>query len=71
MRKKPGRREWLRGRYEVTASGSASIMKYPSEGSGIISSLVWANGLIELEEDMTDIHEGDFIRFLPFSELFQ
>ncbi|GLQ06245.1 molybdopterin molybdotransferase MoeA [Sneathiella chinensis] len=70
-RKKAGRTEWLRGRYRKDPDGNCIIEPYPDEGSGIISSLVWANGLIELGPDITDIKQGDRLRFLPFSELYQ
>ncbi len=71
MKKKPGRREWLRGRYTLTRDGKPFIEKYRTEGSGVISSLTWANGLIELHEDDTDINQGNILRFLPFTELFE
>jgi len=70
MTKKPGRREWLRGRYSLSDTGQPVIEKYATDGSGILTSLTWANGLIELDEAQTDIKKGDSIRFLPFTELF-
>ncbi len=70
MTKKPGRREWLRGRYSLSDHDQPIIEKYATDGSGIITSLTWANGLIELDETQTDIRKGDSIRFLPFTELF-
>ncbi|MCG8491718.1 MAG: molybdopterin molybdotransferase MoeA [Sneathiellales bacterium] len=70
MIKKPGRREWLRGRAGLSPDGSLFIEKYTSDGSGIISSLTWANGIIELPENLEQIKEGDPIRFLSFTELF-
>jgi len=70
MTKKPGRREWLRGRAGLSADGSLLIEKYTSDGSGIISSLTWANGIIELPEGLEHVQEGDIVRFLPFTELF-
>ena len=44
-RKKPGRREYLRARMR---DGRAEVFK--SEGSGRISGLCWAEGLVELED---------------------
>ncbi len=71
MKKKTGRREWLRGRYTCNENGVGKIEKFSSEGSGLISSLVWSNGLIELKEDTSTINQGDNLRFFPYSELFE
>lgn len=71
MQKKAGRREWMRGRYKIDDSGQPVIEKYPVDGSGIVSSLVWANGLIELDEPTTEINKGDPLKFFLFSELFE
>ncbi len=62
-RKKPGRREYLRAR--LTADGRAEV--FQSEGSGRISGLSWATGLVELEDDARTIRPGDPVRYLPFA----
>ncbi len=62
-RKKPGRREYLRSR--LTPEGAAEV--FTSEGSGRISGLAWATGLVELEDGPCEIRPGDPVRFLPFS----
>ncbi|MCE0504467.1 molybdopterin molybdenumtransferase MoeA [Roseivivax sp. GX 12232] len=62
-RKKPGRREYLRARLR---DGRAEV--FPSEGSGRVSGLSWAEGLVELDDGAREICEGDPVRFLPFSE---
>jgi len=69
MTKKPGRTEWLRAKYSATPDSIGSVEKFPTEGSGILSSAVWANGLIELGDEVAQIKEGDLVTFLPFSEL--
>ena len=61
-RKKPGRREYLRARI---TDGAAEV--FPSEGSGRVSGLSWAAGLVELPDDAADIAPGDPVRFLPFA----
>ncbi|MEH6401859.1 MAG: gephyrin-like molybdotransferase Glp [Sneathiella sp.] len=71
MKKKPGRREWSRGRYSIDNTGKPVVEKYFTDGSGIVSSLIWANGLIELAEDITEVKEGDPVTILPFTELFR
>ena len=59
--KKPGRREYLRARMR---DGRAEV--FASEGSGRISGLSWAEGLIELDEAARDIKPGDAVRFIPY-----
>ena len=61
--KKNGRREFLRAR--LNSAGHAEAFK--SEGSGRISGLVWAEGLVELPDEGMDIREGDPVRYIPFA----
>lgn len=61
-RKKPGRAEYLRAR--IGADGRAEA--FASEGSGRISGLSWATGLVELDEGARHIRPGDPVRFLPY-----
>jgi molybdopterin molybdotransferase len=61
-RKKPGRREYLRARVR---EGRAEV--FASEGSGRISGLSWAEGLVELGDDACHIRPGDPVRFLPYA----
>ncbi|MFQ3355440.1 MAG: molybdopterin molybdotransferase [Paracoccaceae bacterium] len=63
--KKPGRREFLRGLLQ----DDGSVKAFKSEGSGRISSLSWANGLIDLPSEALDISPGDFVRFIPYTSL--
>src|SRR6056297_3014019 len=60
-RKKPGRREYLRARIRA---GRAEVFK--SEGSGRISGLSWAEGLVELPDGSAEIRHGDPVRYIPF-----
>lgn len=59
--KKAGRREYLRARIR---DGRAEV--FASEGSGRISGLSWAEGLVELPEPAAEIKPGDMVRFVPF-----
>jgi molybdopterin molybdotransferase len=61
--KKAGRREYLRAR--LTPEGAVETFR--SEGSGRISGLVWADGLVELPEPAGAVAPGDLVRYLPFS----
>ena len=63
--KKPGRREYLRARLR---NGRAEVFK--SEGSGRISGLSWAEGLVELPDGAITINEGDPVRYLPFESFY-
>ncbi|MFC6687401.1 molybdopterin-binding protein [Jhaorihella thermophila] len=60
-RKKPGRREYLRGRVK---DGRVEVFR--SEGSGLISGLSWAGGLVEIGDEERHIRPGDPVRFLPW-----
>lgn len=60
--KKEGRREYLRARI---TDGQAEI--FPSEGSGRVSGLSWATGLVALGDAAQTINQGDPVTFLPFS----
>jgi len=59
--KKPGRREFLRARLR-----EGRVEVFSSEGSGRISGLSWAEGLVELSDGAQIIAPGDLVRFIPF-----
>ena len=63
--KRPGRREYLRARLD--AEGRAEV--FPSEGSGRISGIAWATGLVELPDGALDVEPGMPVRYLSFAEL--
>ncbi|MEE2745300.1 MAG: gephyrin-like molybdotransferase Glp [Pseudomonadota bacterium] len=65
--KKPGRREWLRAKLERGDGDILRAVKYPHDGSGILSSLVYSDGLVELSEKVTKVNVGEKIQYLPFS----
>ncbi|MEO1238775.1 MAG: molybdopterin-binding protein [Pseudomonadota bacterium] len=60
--KKPGRREYLRARLR---NGAAEV--FASEGSGRVSGLAWASGLVELPDEAIEITPGTPVTYLPFS----
>jgi molybdopterin molybdotransferase len=66
--KKVGRREFWRGKLATNSSGQLQVAKFPRDGSGLISSLREADGLIEVAEDMAGIKQGELVDFVPFSE---
>ncbi|PVB63505.1 gephyrin-like molybdotransferase Glp [Labrenzia sp. 011] len=65
--KKPGRREFYRGFLEKDANGRTVVSKFGPDGSGLITGLRKADGLVEIPEDITSIGKGDPVTFLPFN----
>lgn len=61
--KKAGRREYPRAR--IGFDGRVEL--YQSEGSGRISGLSWADGLVELPDGAAEIAPGDPVTYMPFS----
>lgn len=66
--RKLGRREFWRGVLVQRPNGELAVDKFKRDGSGLISSLRAADGLIDIPEDAGDVHEGDTVAFIPFSE---
>jgi molybdopterin molybdotransferase len=60
--KKMGRREYVRGRLR-----GGAVEVFASEGSGRVSGLSWADGLVEFPDVATKITVGQPVRFLPYS----
>lgn len=60
-KKRAGRREYLRARVR-----DGRVEVFGSEGSGRISGLSWAEGLVELPEPALEIAPGDLVRFIPY-----
>ena len=69
--KKAGRREWLRAHLVRDESGEPRAVKFASDGSGVLTSMSVADGLVELPEQVETVNEGDMVDFLPFSEVFK
>jgi molybdopterin molybdotransferase len=60
--KKAGRREYLRARLR-----DGAIEVFGSEGSGRVSGLSWADGLVELSDQAAEISAGQPVTFYPYS----
>lgn len=69
IRKKRGRREWWRVRLERGAGGALRAHKFARDGAGILTSMVEADGLVELPEELAEAEAGYVAQFLPFSEM--
>jgi len=68
-KKKTGRREWARVKLVPVSKGLPEAIKYKSGGAGILTSMVEADGLIEIDEDVAMLNKGEPVNYLPFSEL--
>ena len=66
MRKKPGRTEYQRGIVSVLADGSLEVRTTGNQGSGVLSSMVQANGLIVLSHAQSSVAVGDLVDVMMF-----
>jgi molybdopterin molybdotransferase len=62
------RQEYLRVRIRHDESGACAEL-FPHQGSGVLSSASWADGLVIIEPGKT-IDVGDYLKYLPFQGLF-
>jgi molybdopterin molybdotransferase len=69
-RKKPDRREYVRAWLEVAEDGAPVARRFARDGAGILSSMVEADGLVELAEGLTTLEPGAAVDYLPFSEVY-
>ena len=67
-KKKGNRNEYVRARMDLDETGTGKISVYPYQGSGILSSVSWANGLAFIPAKTT-VTEGELVEFTPFGEL--
>jgi molybdopterin molybdotransferase len=66
IRKKPGRTEYQRGTVSTTPEGALLVKTTGNQGSGVLSSMVQANGLIVLHHDQSSVAIGDEIDVMMF-----
>lgn len=66
-KRKLGRREFWRGML-VERDGAMAVDKFARDGSGLISGLTAADGLIDCPEDRVSVSPGEPVHFIPFSE---
>jgi molybdopterin molybdotransferase len=62
------RREFLRGHVVNAMDGAGEVRLYPNQGSGVLTSAVWADGFVDIDIGQTVIR-GEWVRFIPFSEV--
>jgi molybdopterin molybdotransferase len=66
MRKKPGRTEYQRGRVSRGRDGTLEVRTTGNQGSGVLSSMVAANGLIVLGHEQGNVAVGEVVDVLMF-----
>jgi molybdopterin molybdotransferase len=66
IRKKPGRTEYQRGIVSTAADGTLKVKTTGNQGSGVLSSMVQANGLIVLHHDQDSVAIGDEVDVMMF-----
>ncbi len=66
IRKKPGRTEYQRGTVSRAADGALEARTTGNQGSGVLSSMVQANGLIVLHHAQGNVAAGDLVDVMVF-----
>jgi len=64
--KKPGRTEYQRGIVSTAADGSLQVKTTGNQGSGVLSSMARANGLIVLAHDQGTVQAGELVKVMMF-----
>ncbi len=67
IRKKPGRTEYQRGVVSTAPDGALQVKTTGNQGSGVLSSMVQANGLIVLHHDQGNVAPGDEVEVMMFA----
>lgn len=62
------RREFLRALLVPGSDGQGEARFFPNQGSGVLTSVVWADGFVDLSGGST-VKRGDWLRYIPFSEV--
>jgi molybdopterin molybdotransferase len=66
LRKRPGRTEYQRGIVSTGADGRLQVRTTGNQGSGVLSSMVQANGLIVLHHEQSTVQAGEPVDVLMF-----
>ncbi|MDO5625800.1 MAG: molybdopterin molybdotransferase MoeA [Pseudomonadota bacterium] len=68
LRKKPGRTEYQRGIVTQQPDGTLTVRTTGNQGSGVLSSMVQANGLIVLGHEQGHVAAGDEVQVMMLGE---
>lgn len=63
-----GRTEFLRVRCQHEPNGHIIAQRWPNQGAGVMSSLMWADGLVRVDPD-TAIQKGDLVAYISLEHL--
>ncbi len=66
LRKKPGRTEYQRGFVRTLSDGTLQVEAAGNQGSGVLRSMVEANGLIVLHHHQSSVAAGDEVDVMMF-----
>lgn len=69
LRKPPTLRDFPRARLEI-ADGAARARPYRDQSSNLITSLAWADGLLDLPVGKSEYAAGELVTYRPFEALF-
>ena len=69
LRKKAGRTEYQRGWVSTSPQGELQVITTGNQGSGVLSSMVQANGLIVLHHQQGDVAPGESVDVMMFSAM--
>jgi len=61
------RRQFLRAQLKMI-DGKATVNIYPNQSSAVLTSTVWADGLVDLPANAM-VKRGDMVNYIPFSEV--
>ncbi len=67
IRKKPGRTEYQRGMVSTSNDGTLQVRITGNQGSGVLSSMTQANGLIVLHHNQSDVVAGELVDVMMFT----
>ncbi|SCA58249.1 Molybdopterin biosynthesis protein [Candidatus Terasakiella magnetica] len=70
MNHKGGRYEWQRAFLKDTPNGPV-VELFHTTGSGVLTSMVQTDGLVEIPDHAHQIKVGDLVDFIPYSEVSQ
>lgn len=70
LKKAPGRLDFQRGIYSLSAEGDIQVASTGHQGSHVFSSFSQANCFIVLERERGDVASGEWVEIEPFNALF-
>ena len=62
------RREFIRVKQRISENGETVLERWPNQGSGVMSSVAWADGLVDLQPEQT-VRAGETVSYLSLTDL--